>query len=69
MTDKIEYGFARFSPNYYARSPDGIMLERFDAMDEVLHRLLSLPAPEKTAWGEFLMLIGEQLRRLGREGQ
>jgi hypothetical protein len=37
--NNIKYQFASFSRNYYPQSPDGIMLETFPAMDEVLRRL------------------------------
>jgi hypothetical protein len=68
MTDN-KYQFAKFSPNYYAQSPDGIMLEAFPAMDEVLRRLNALPSNEKVAWGEFLVIMGEQFIKLGRAGK
>jgi len=58
------YNYQRDSPNYYAES-NGIMLEAFPAMDEVLHRLTYLPADEQQAWGLFLMGIGQRLVELG----
>jgi len=40
---------------------DGVMLESFPAMDEVIHRLAELPTKEKAAWGHFLAVFVARL--------
>jgi hypothetical protein len=56
----MEIELRAFPENYYGQI-DGIMLEQFPAMSEVLRRLANLPPEEQRAWGKMLALWGMQL--------
>lgn len=60
------YGFVSLPPNVYAKA-NGIMLEEFPAMNEVMDRLTHLPPKEKLAWGQLLTVYGQRLMELGKD--
>jgi hypothetical protein len=56
----MKIDFADMSPNYYGQV-DGIMLEEFPAMNEVLQRLANLSPEEQKAWGKLFLAWGNAL--------